>query len=103
VKMQPYGYIFTIVVEKAEIGYVAYAPGVGGVYEEGETSNEAKRNAYEAACAILDTRLEHNAPITKDNEYLKVMTVPPSRQSIVRIKKMPDGYIATPRRLTPVA
>lgn len=40
--MQPYGYIFTIVVEKAKIGYVAYAPGVGGVYEEGGNIQRSK-------------------------------------------------------------
>lgn len=95
-----YGYCFAVVLEKGESGYVAYVPGVGGVYEEGETPEEAKANAYEAACAILETRLECNDPITEDSTHLKVITSLPNLQHILSIKDMPDGYIATPRCLT---
>lgn len=102
-KRKIYGYCFAILSEKGEIGYMAYAPGVGGVYEEGKTLEEARNNAYEAACAIIDTRLEHNDPLTEDNEYLKVLIAAPSRETIIGIKDMPDSYIATPRCLTPVA
>ncbi len=48
---------FFIEVYKGEVrGYVAYAPEVGGVYEEGETMAEAEQNAYDAACAIITAR-----------------------------------------------
>jgi len=96
-----FGYYFRVVVEQGEDGYVAYAPGVGGIYEEGATIEEAKENAYEAACAILETRLELNNPIAEDNPHLRVLTQLPSREHIDNIKSMPDGYIATPRCLTP--
>jgi predicted RNase H-like HicB family nuclease len=100
--MKIYGYLFQIASEKGEWGYVAYAPGVGGVYEEGATEKQAISNAYEAACAILETRLERNDPITEDNNpYLKVLTTLPNLQHIISIKEIPDAYIATPRRLVP--
>ena len=96
-----YGYLFTIVSEKGEWGYVAYAPGVGGVYEEGSTKKRAVSNAYEAVCAILETRLERNDPITEDNQYIKALTSLPNLQGITNIKEIPDGYIVTPRCLMP--
>jgi predicted RNase H-like HicB family nuclease len=65
-------YYFAVVVEKGENGWVGYAPGVGGVYEEAETSEEASELAYDAARAILDCRYEQNDPIIKSNEYLKI-------------------------------
>jgi len=99
--MKIYGYLFRIIPEKGEWGYIAYAPGVGGVYEEGETEKQAVINAYEAACAILDTRLEENDPITKSNPHLIVLTAPPSLQHITSTKEIPDAYIATPRCLEP--
>ena len=89
-----YGYYFAILIEEGEDGYVAYAPGVGGVYEEGRTPEEAEANAYEAACAILEARLERGDPITEENEYLKIITEPPDREQIDKIQ-MRDGYIMT--------
>jgi predicted RNase H-like HicB family nuclease len=92
-----YGYYFAIIAEKGDSGYIAYAPGVGGVYEEGRTKKEAQKNAYEAACAIFETRLENNDPITQNNKYLTIINKPPTFQNIAaNIKKIPDGYIATP-------
>lgn len=92
-----YGYYFAIVMEKGESGYIAYAPGVGGIYEEGRTVNEAKENAYKAACAILGIRLEHNDPITQNNKYLRVITAPPTLRNIDRLREIiPNGYISTP-------
>lgn len=96
-----WGYYFELVIEEGESGYVAYAPGVGGVYEEGETSEEAEANAYVAACALLDLRLERKDPITEDNPHLKVLSAPPRHQYINTIKGVKDGYIATPRCLVP--
>lgn len=80
---------------------MACAPGVGGVYEEGATKEEAASNAYEAACAILETRLERNDPIIEDNPHLRVLTVLPNLQYITSIKGIRDEYIATPRCLVP--
>jgi len=99
--MKIYGYLFKITFEKGEWGYVAYAPGVGGVYEEGATKEEAMANAYESACALLETRLEQNDPIIKDTPDIKVLTVLPNLEHITSIKGLSDGYIATPRCLVP--
>jgi predicted RNase H-like HicB family nuclease len=91
-----YGYYFAILIEKGEFGYKAYAPGVGGVYEEGKTTAEAEANGYAAACAILETRSKCNDPIVKNNKYLKIITAPPTSESIDKFKQiMPSGYIAT--------
>jgi len=99
--MKIYGYLFTIISEKGEWGYVAYAPGVGGIYEEGETREQAISNAYEAACAIFETRLERNDPISENSSYLEVLTSPPALQRITGMKEIPDAYIAIPRCLVP--
>jgi len=99
--MKIYGYLFNIVVEEGESGYITYAPGVGGIYEEGETKDEAISNAYDAACVVFETRIELNNPIVEDNPHLKVLRKIPGRQSISRIKGIPDGYIAIPRCLVP--
>lgn len=90
-----YGYYFAIIVENDESGYRAYAPGVGGIYEEGETIEEAKSNAYDSACAVLALRMERDDPITADNEYLKVLTALPERHHIDSIKDIEDGCVAT--------
>ena len=90
-----YGYYFVIEVEEGELGYVAHAPGVGGVYEEGTTPDDAAANAYEAACAILKARMEHYDPITEENACLRILTTPPTPQSITSIENVPHGYIVT--------
>lgn len=48
-----------VVIEKDDEVFIAYCPGVGGVYEEAATKEEAIQNAYEAACAILEARGEN--------------------------------------------
>jgi predicted RNase H-like HicB family nuclease len=99
--MKIYGYLFKIEIEKGEWGYIAHAPGVGGIYEEGKTKEEALNNAYEAACAILETRMEHNNPIIKDSPDIKVLTTLPNLKRLSSIKGEGDRYIATPRCLEP--
>jgi len=84
--MKIYGYLFKITFEKAEWGYVAYAPGVGGVYEEGATKEEAISNAYEAACAIIETRSEQNDPIIEDSPDIKVLTTIPNLEQLTSIR-----------------
>jgi len=92
-----YGYYFAILIEKGENGYIAYAPGVGGVYEEGETTNEARENAYRAACAIFETRSENNNPISENNKYLRIMRTLPNSKNINKFGEViPEGYIFTP-------
>lgn len=99
--MRIYGYLFAVVVNEGESGFVAYAPGVGGIYEEGATREEAIRNAYEAACAIIETRVEKGDLITENSPYIKVLTSPPNQQYIDSIKDISNGYIVTPRCLEP--
>jgi predicted RNase H-like HicB family nuclease len=90
-----YGYYFSVVVEKGEKGWVGYAPGVGGVYVEAETSEEAAAVAYDAAKAILDCRYEQNDPIIENNEYLKILHNPPKQHYINTIAGINNGYIVT--------
>ncbi|MBA7599608.1 hypothetical protein ES703_06644 [subsurface metagenome] len=97
--MKIYGYLFKIAFEKGEWGYAAYAPGVGGVYEEGATREEAISNAYEAARAIIDTRIEQNDPIIEDSSDIKVLTAIPNLEQLTTIRDVRDRYIATPRCL----
>ena len=94
-KNRIYGYYFAVMVEEGEVGYVAYAPGVGGVYEEGKTEKEAKMNAYESACALIEVRLQNENPITEDNEYLRVLTAPPDMGYLQKLKVPTNGYIST--------
>jgi predicted RNase H-like HicB family nuclease len=91
-----YTYYFAIIIEKGEDGYMSYAPGVGGVYEEGATKKEAIENAYKAACAILETRIQRNDPLTENNKYLRVITSVPNYKEINEFSNIiPDGYIYT--------
>jgi predicted RNase H-like HicB family nuclease len=90
-----YGYFFRIIIEKGDNGYMAFAPGVGGVYEEGATEDEARTNAYEAACAILSVRFERNDPITKGSDDLIILTSPPSRASMPKIRNGEDVFVTT--------
>lgn len=99
--MRIYGYLFEVVVTEGEDGFVAYAPGVGGVYEEGATREEAIKNAYEAACAILEARVENKNLITENDTHIKVLTSPPNQRYIDSIKGISNGYIVTPRCLEP--
>ena len=55
-----YTYYFAIIIEKGEDGYMSYAPGVGGVYEEGATKEEAITKALPAAL----TKIPINVTVT---------------------------------------
>jgi predicted RNase H-like HicB family nuclease len=68
-----YGYLFAIIVDKGDRVYTATAPGVGGVFEEGATAEEALQHAYESACAILEARVDNGKLIVRSNRYIKVM------------------------------
>ncbi len=89
------GYLFKIVVEEGEKGYIAIAPGVGGVYEEGKTPQEAEKKAYESACVILETRFERNDLIEEDSEYLKVVEGLPNINEINKKSPAENDYLMT--------
>lgn len=92
-----YGYLFKIVVRKGEVSYVAYCPGVGGVYEEGKTRDEAINNAYKAACAILDARARNGHWLVQESDTLKILRRAPSLEAVQQLsqKPTPDEYLAT--------
>lgn len=90
-----YGYYFAILTKKGERGYIAMCPGVGGVYEEGATKQEALQNAYEAACAIFAARRERGDLLTEDNEFLTVLREPPVLSYISSLKPIRGGALAT--------
>ena len=86
------GYRFAVLVEKGETGYVATAPGVGGIYEEGATPDEAIRNAAESACFLLETRVKKNDPLTQDDPYLKVLSRPSASTQLISEEPMGKGH-----------
>ena len=90
-----YGYMFKVVSQKAENSWVAFCPGVGGVYEEGETKDEAISNAYSAACAIFDARAAKGEWLVEESENLRVFRQPPSQAAIASLEPMDQEYVAT--------
>ncbi len=89
-----YGYLFKVIAQEAENTWVAFCPGVGGVYEEGETRDEAIDNAYTAACAILEARALNGDRLTEDGPHLRVLRVPPSCK-LIGEQPTEDEYVAT--------
>jgi len=77
------GYRFAVLVRKGESGYVAHCPGVGGVYEEGATREEAFEHACAAACAIFEARRAAGVVLTEDGPHLKVIRRPLHRAEYV--------------------
>lgn len=90
-----YGYLFRVIPERAESSWIAFCPGVGGVYEEGATRQEAIRNAYEAACTILSERARNNEWLTQDTDDLKVVRKPPTMSALQQTDAAPESYLAT--------
>ena len=86
------GYEFLVLVKKGEACFIATAPGVGGVYEEGDTAAEAVKNAAEAACALFESRQKMGDLMTEDNQYLKVIRRPQRSARIVPELSQPNGY-----------
>ena len=89
-----YGYMFKIISHEAENTWVAYCPGVGGVYEEGDTEEEATENAYAAACAILEARAEMGDWLVDDSDNLKVFWHPPNAAMIASLQPSSQEYVA---------
>jgi len=90
-----FGYQFKIVVEEHDGVFIAYCPGVGGVYEEGTTREEAIEKAYKGACAILEARAKKGDWLTGDSDFLKVVRQPPQVSVRRKGRGSPDEYLAT--------
>jgi len=90
-----YGYLFKIIVQEAEVSYVAYCPGVGGVYEEGKTREEAAENAYRAACAILDARARNGHWLVQETNDLKILRKLPNSVALQELCGTADEYVVT--------
>lgn len=83
------GYQFAVSVRKGdEYGFIALCPGVGGVYEEGATKDEAMTRAAEAACAVLEARSKVGEVLDADGPYLRVLRRPKRAANVV---PMPVG------------
>lgn len=79
-----YGCRFRILIRKEDDVFIAVCPGVGGVYEEGNTEEEAVKNAYESACVILDARFRNNDLMRSDNQFLELFRKPPRSCEIAK-------------------
>jgi predicted RNase H-like HicB family nuclease len=90
-----YGYVFKVVSHKAENTWVAYCPGVGGIYEEGKTQDEAIGNAYSAACAIFDARSARGDWLLSESENLRFLRQPPNQDAIASLRPTEQEYVAT--------
>ena len=91
---QVYGYVFQVVSQRTGNGWIAYCPGVGGVYEEGETKKDSIALAYEAACAFFDAREKTGNLIHEDGPHLRILHSPPN---VVELRETApaDSYVAT--------
>ena len=90
-----YGYLFRVITQKANDSWVAYCPGVGGVYEEGDTEQEAIANAYEAACAVFEARAKTGHLLTENGPYLRVLYEPPRISVLQTERESADSFVAT--------
>jgi len=90
-----YGYMFKVVSQKAENSWVAFCPGVGGVYEEGNTQDEAISNAYSSACAIFSARAAKGDWLVDESEHLRVFRQPPNQMAIASLGITEQEYLAT--------
>jgi len=70
------GYDVAVFVRKGEDGFYSLCPGVGGVYEEGNTEQKAYDKACKAAVEVLRVRHRIGADIVEDNDYLTVRRRP---------------------------
>jgi predicted RNase H-like HicB family nuclease len=90
-----YGYMFKVISQKAENSWVAFCPGVGGVYEEGHTQDEAISNAYSAACSVFEARAAKGDWLVEESEYLRVFRQPPNQMAIASLGPTEQEYLVT--------
>lgn len=57
------GFRIDIIVEPDEYGFHAYCPALKGLHVHGNTTEEARDNAKEAAIAYLQSLMKHGDPI----------------------------------------
>lgn len=82
--------MFLIAVEKDNDVFVAYCPGIGGVFEEAGTQDEAVRMAAESAVQTIEAR-RVSGTLPEDSEFFKTVTtdviIP---VTLPRAKKSPE-------------
>jgi predicted RNase H-like HicB family nuclease len=59
-------FTFTIVVEPDGRAFHAYCPALEGLHTDGDTQEEACRNAGDAAIAYIESLVKHHEPIPVD-------------------------------------
>lgn len=84
--MKIYGYRFAVIVERGEERFVASCPGIGGIFEEGETVQEALQNAMNTAKFVLDLRKKKGYELTENNEFLEIIREPVSVDRSIKPK-----------------
>lgn len=63
-------YTFTVVVEKDEDGYFAYAPQLQGCHTQGDTYEETMANIQEAMQAYLESMMKHGEEIPTEKDTM---------------------------------
>lgn len=82
--------MFLIAVEKSDDVFVAYCPGIGGVFEEAGTPDEAVRLAAESAVQTIEAR-RVSGTLPKDSEFFRTVTTEVIIPDILpRTKKSPE-------------
>ncbi len=59
-----------VCIERDEDGYYAYCPGLKGIHEEGDSIDEATRNAKKSIHVLLQSILEDEAPLLLCSEEI---------------------------------
>lgn len=64
-KIRPFSIRFEVgvVIEKDELGYIAYCPALKGLTVEGESKKEVKKNFADAFISYINSVLKHNDPL----------------------------------------
>lgn len=82
--------MFMIAIEKSDDVFVAYCPGIGGVFEEAGTPDEAVRLAAESAVQTIDAR-RASGTLPENSELFKIVTteviIP---EALPKAKKSPE-------------
>lgn len=90
-----YGYTFKIVSEKHGDSWVAYCPGIGGVYEEEKTEDRAIAEAYESACALIDARAAMGELIAEEGPFVAPLYLLPRVSLLRETASIQDNYLHT--------
>lgn len=65
--------MFLIAVEKDNDVFVAYCPGIGGVFEEADTPDKAVRLAAESAVQTIEAR-RASGTLPENSEFFRTIT-----------------------------